>query len=190
MTGAGDDRDDRAWADHLSVLPREVEPARDPWPRIAARIAVQTVATDSRQPVAARRKWWPLAGAAAILLALGAALVVRTSREAAAPPAIAPAPLAPAYAEEMQVTELEYLAALREVEALAREGVPSWLPAGDGVDLGWQVMRAVEGELTAALRNNPDDAYVSQRLVALRARQVDMLRLIASAELASRRQTI
>jgi hypothetical protein len=124
------------------------------------------------------------------VLALGVALAVRAPRETVSTPAAAPAPLAPAYAEEMQVTELEYLAALREVEALAREGVPPWLPAADGVDFGWQVMRAVEDELIAALRNNPDDAYVSQRLVALRARQVDMLRLIASAELASRRQTI
>ena len=190
MTGNGDDRDDRAWADRLSVLPREVEPARDPWPRIAAQISAQASAAQSRRPVAAQRTWWPLAGAAAIVLALGVALVVRAPSETVAPPAIAPAPLAPAYAEEMQVTELEYLAALREVEALAREGVPPWLRAADGVDLGWQVMRAVEDELIAALRRNPDDAYVSQRLVALRARQVDMLRLVASAELASRRQMI
>ncbi len=51
-------------------------------------------------------------------------------------------------------------------------------------------MLEAENELAAALRRDPEDTYIKERLVQLRARQLETLREIASASMASRRQTI
>jgi hypothetical protein len=47
-------------------------------------------------------------------------------------------------------------------------------------------MQQAEKELTAALRADPGDPYINERLVQLRARQVELLRQIAMAGMAWR----
>ena len=62
----------------LRGLPREIEPANDLWPGIAARIQAAPAQTSVRKP--ARRPWaWPVAMAASLLVATGLAWQVRPS---------------------------------------------------------------------------------------------------------------
>lgn len=174
-------------ARRLHALPRAIAPGRDPWPRIAARIA----SGRSGRRAFPDRVRWPLASAAALILAMGVWVVLQRESEPAGPaePAVASV-LVPGHADALHGTEIEYRAALREVRALTRVSKPHWLPQNDDAQQGWVDLRAAEEELVAALRHDPEDPFVNQRLVALRARQVHMLRQIAAAELASRRQTI
>ena len=61
------DNNEFGWRSGMKALGGAVEPARDLWPDIAARLA---------PPVrAGRRRWLPLAAAAAVLLALGAGVI-------------------------------------------------------------------------------------------------------------------
>ena len=55
------------WRSGMKALGGAVEPARDLWPDVAARLAPPARAT--------RRRWLPLAAAAALLLAVGAGVI-------------------------------------------------------------------------------------------------------------------
>ncbi len=63
---------DREWARRLSALPKEVSPARDPWPDIASRISPHRAGVSThRATPRAGRPWWPLAAAAALVSGVG-----------------------------------------------------------------------------------------------------------------------
>ena len=72
----------------LRGLPREIEPANDLWPGIAARIQAAPAQAEVRKP--ARQPWaWPVAMAASLLVATGLAWQVRPSH----PQAVAASPV-------------------------------------------------------------------------------------------------
>ncbi|MEJ8569492.1 hypothetical protein [Elongatibacter sediminis] len=188
--------DDRYWREKLGGLPRRLEPPRDPWERIEARISARSPQSGERQR---RRAYWPLAAAAVAVAAIGVALLGGRDTPTVALPDESPPVLAgvgygvpvqaPGRASAMQGTEREYRAALREFRGTL-ESASSGSPIGVYLDRGWFALSKAEGELATALRRHPDDPYINERLVQLRTRQVEMLRQMASADLASRRQTI
>lgn len=125
----------------LRQLPREIEPGRDLWPGIAARLPIR------RTP--ARR--WPtlLALAACLCLAVGAAVYLR--------PAAAPAP------------GLEQVLVQREVEALTREyeaalAEMAGLPVPEPLAPALATLDASAEEIRGALAEQPGSARLLDQL--------------------------
>lgn len=182
MKGNGDDREGM---ELLAGLPREMPPRRDPWPEIAARIS----ATAPHRPLAPWVfAWWPQAAAALLVVVVGI-IALRQVGHNPADPSAEPGGATmrmPAYADTLQMTEREYRAAFQEFRMLARGPANPHAPIEEYIDQGWAVMQQAEKELTAALRADPGDPYINERLVQLRARQVELLRQIAMAGMAWR----
>ncbi len=181
--------EDRRWRNEFAGLPRTLAPRNDPWPAIAARLAGAPARTGG-EPLRVR---WPLAAAAGVVLALaGTLFFLRQTGDGGSPvpqalPALAEVP---GVARSLRQTEREYRAALREFDALAggpsgREAAfaPSWRS-------GLIVLEEAERQLMTALREEPDNPYIIEKLVQLHARQLDMLRQYVSAGQASGRRTI
>lgn len=186
-----DKETDREWMRTLGGLPRQVSPRRDPWPEIAVRIAGEDGVRAETFAARAGRPWWPLAAAAAVVASLGIVLWMNAFQPATVSVDSAALPgRVPAYAGSLRATDAEYRAALQEFGALQSVGLYPDGSFSGHADRGWVTMIEAENELAAALRRDPDDIYIKERLVQLRARQLEMLRQIASASMASRRQTI
>jgi hypothetical protein len=143
----------------LPQLPREMEPSRDLWPGIAARL----------QPPVARRHAglaWGLALAASVLVAIVG------WRLTTAPAANAPAPLAaqsdPAVhvvqAEERAIT-LEYRATLAGYEQLQ-------MPAE--IQPGLDVLDASARDIRSALAAHPDSPRLLQQLQRTYSRRLEL----------------
>ena len=145
----------------LQGLRRDIQPERDLWPGIAARLSPRVQAT--RPP----RRVWPLAMAASMLLALG--LARQEAPESVRPlavDALAPVRAAP-LASEAEALTLHYQAALRELEVRA---VPaSWQPGLEALDHG-------AGQVLAALRHSPQSPQLLERLRQIYARRLALSR--------------
>jgi len=190
---------DRLWRERLAGLPREVAPPRDGWDAIEKRIRAaaraQASGHASEQSLDRLRLRWPIAAAAAAVLILA---VVTGLWRTTPDPLPSPTPSvsarvparAPGYAGSLQVTEQEYRAALLEFDALTRRGGQPDTSLEASLQGGWAVLSQTEHALERALRDHPDDPYINERLVQLRTRQVELLRQIASAGMASRRRMI
>jgi len=187
--------DDSGLLKELSALPGEMAPRHDVWPRIAARIA--SVAPGSG-PAARRARAWPLAAAASVLVVIAAGLLVKnqwrpsgvTAPEANAA-AVLELPPGKSYSTGSTTSgELEYQAALKEFMALDALQGSDGEPMPEWVERGWDALRQVELELTAAIRSEPDNDFLNSRLTALRARQIELLQQIAAVDSASWRNNI
>jgi hypothetical protein len=180
----------------IAELPREIRPGRDPWPEISARIAA-SAASSSR---VARLPRWSLMGAAAsVALALAAGWLLVSERAAA--------PVAPGSPTELAQTGVsaEAVSGLRTSlsgsEAEYRAAFREFIPVGSArpnlspqtvavIETGWADMRQTEIELTAALALRPNDPFLNDRLLQLRARQLGFLQRLATLDLDNRRMTI
>lgn len=144
----------------LQALRQDVEPGRDLWPGIAAKL--------TPQPVAARssRRIWPFAMAASMLLALG--LVRQNGPEQARPVAVAaPGPAAAPMDSEAEALTLHYQAALREIDA--RPAPASWQPGLEALDHGAQ-------QVLAALHHSPQSPQLLEQLRQIYARRLALSR--------------
>jgi len=190
-------RDESGLLEQLSALPLEMTPRRDVWPQIATRIRQAGPGSSSG---AGRRRYWPLAAAASIVMILTAGIALEHRWEAprsAAPSVdamtaggVKPVPGSAYVSGSSSSGELEYQAALREFMALNTLPADSNDPKPEWMEQGWDTLRQVELELTAALRNEPDNDFLKSRLGALRARQIELLRQIAAVDSASWRNSI
>jgi hypothetical protein len=179
---------EKAFLRQLASLPREIAPARDAWPSIAARLAPAT--TGGNKAAAWRFRLWPLATAASVFMLVAAGVLMqsqwRNSTSASAGGDSAMTPVAPSSgpysANAGTAGELEYQAALREFMALnalpetAAGLKPEW------IEQGWGTLRQVELQLSAALRDEPDNEFLHSRMAALRARQIEWLKQIAAMD--------
>jgi len=187
--------DEHELSRRLAALPREIVPQQDVWPRISARIA--RPAAVSRLAATGFRRW-PLAGAASFVLILSMALLLKGQWHSASitpeiPDAVNLSTLAagrPDLPVSSVTGELEYQAALKEFMALSAVSGRSESPEPAWFDQGWGTLHRIELELTAALRAEPDNGFLKSRLADLRARQIELLRQIASVEQTSWRNTI
>jgi len=179
----------------IAELPREIQPQNDPWAAISLRIA------ETREP---QRGRWPFEGwvvyaaAASVALALlfGLLLGPRLGESPSSLPAN-PVTLVNERAEppvyrltaSLVGSEVEYRAAFREFIAvgLAR---PNLSPRTiETIETGWADLRAAENVLAAALAANPRDPFLNDRMLALRARQLDFLQQLALLDQNNRRLT-
>jgi hypothetical protein len=163
----GDDALDFALRD----LPADIEPGRDLWPEIAARIA-----TEGR--AATRRPAWPMQAAAAVLLVVASSLLTATwlGRREAAAPAIASAPtpvvaesavrVVPAAFGPSGTLDAEYVAARKQLSAMLEARIAS-MPesARTKLELNLGELRRAADQINEALAVQPGDALLEELLL-------------------------
>ncbi|MCU0988149.1 MAG: hypothetical protein MUE63_00790 [Xanthomonadales bacterium] len=182
-------------------MPRDIRPGRDPWPEISARIA----AFEAPSARAARlSQWslpqWSLMGAAAsVALALALGWLLLSERAVAPDAPGGPNELAQTGVSHEAVSGLR--ASLTGSEAEYRAAFREFIPVGSArpnlspqtlavIETGWAELRQTETELTAALVMRPNDPFLNDRLLQLRARQLGFLQRLATLDLNDRRMTI
>jgi hypothetical protein len=179
--------DERELLRRLAELPREIEPATDPWPAIAKRIEQAEKRRVGGGPAPA---WLWRAVAATLVVALAAGLLFgpRWNGGPATPAAThaagdfrLPASLA--------ANEAEYQAAFREFIAVGRARPGLSAQTIDRIEADWADMREMENALTAALEESPENAFLAERMMELRARQLGFLQQLAALDQDYRRLT-
>jgi hypothetical protein len=186
---------DRELQRRIADLPREMQPQNDPWPAIAARIAPQ----QNGVGISWTRSALIVAAAASVVLMLFAVLLfVPHQAEIPVGPGevLSDAPIEdadhPAYRFEamLQVSQAEYLAALREFNTVG-EARPNLSPETiRTIEDGWADLRETEAALMSAIAENPGDRFLHDRLLGLRARQIGFLWELAALDQSNRRLTI
>jgi hypothetical protein len=184
----------------LADLPREMSPGRDPWPEIMAAIGESPAGSGAVKSVTG---WRFLAAAASVVLAISAGLVFTSLyRERAVPTefqaSINDVPTAgkateyePAGISRMlNVVDAEYVAAFREfigADDVRSDLAPQTL---EKIEMGWADLRMTEVALESALEQHPDDLFLNERMLELRARQLGFLQQLVSLDRNNRRLTI
>lgn len=149
----------------LRQLPREMQPARDLWPAIAA--------AATRAPARPRWRWMhSLAMAASVALAVGLAWRMTPPPAATTPLATQPDEEARILEREARAMTLEYQAALRELDGAPMPG---------NLKPGLRVLDESAREIRAAIAANPDSPALLQQLRKTYSRRLELTqRAIAS----------
>jgi len=149
--------------DALARLPRSVEPARDLWPAIEARLEPQAGA-------AGRRRWWP--AAAAVVLVAASSLITASllRREVPATAGLAPEPAAVAMTNAAfgpgQALGPDYLAARQELARALEARIERLPPAGRRqLEKNLAELRRARAEINAALELSPGDPLLEELLL-------------------------
>ena len=175
----------------IADLPREIPPRNDPWQQIESRLEDRAAGGPVQIPLLRARRWAPLAAAAAVVLAV-ALLVMPMGEPGPQAPGIAgvEAPVTMPPPVMLSGSEAEYQAAFREFIPVGQtqEKLPN--QALEQIESGWTELVNAETALVAALESNPNDPFLNDRMLELRARQLGFLRQLATLELSNRRMTI
>jgi hypothetical protein len=169
----------------LRELPRGLEPARDLWPQIAARIEDVRAAA----PVASRPGWrWQ--AAAAVLLVAGSSLLTATLLDRkepagqaavnAASTATVPAPAGvvamPAAFGPAGTLDPEYLAARQQLTQVLEQRIAALPPSTRAkLELNLGEMRRAADEINAALASQPGDPLLEELLLGTYQDELAML---------------
>lgn len=175
----------------ISNLPRKIQPDNDPWLNISSRLDE----LDRQAEPVRRFRAWPLSAVAAIAVAAVAAVLFFDNKmHAPAQPVIedvAQEPVgAPAQPRFMTTSEVEYLAAFREFIPVGESRNDLPVKAVETIESGWADMLQAENALSTALSQNPDNPFLNQKMLELRARQLSFLRQLAVLDHSNRRLTI
>ena len=87
-------------------------------------------------------------------------------------------------------SEAEYQAAFREFIGVGQSRSALSPQTIDHIATGWADLRGVELALTRALADDPDNRFLNDRMLELRARQLAFLRQLASLDQSNRRRMI
>lgn len=184
----------------LADLPREMTPVNDQWPAIYAAIEYSSSGSGTTGHGA---RWWLRAVAASMVLALAAGLLLQPLLKDEMPASdlvVSSAPLPGSVLDSgsgngraprlHSMIDAEYVAAFREF--VSAEDSPGALAAQtvEKIEMGWADLRMTEEALVVALEQNPDDLFLNERMLELRARQLGFLKQIVSLERNNRRLTI
>ena len=159
----------------LRALRKDVAPATDLWPSIAARIA----ATPQIAAAPVRKSWRPLAplaAAATLALALGIAWQTGPVAPTASPVANDPQTTR-IIAREAEAMTLEYQAALKEIDAYTPP------PAKGAPEL--KVLDRSAAQIRTALARDPDARFLLDRLQRTYTRRLEITQRLARTSLAS-----
>jgi negative regulator of sigma E activity len=164
-----------------AALPREMKPARDLWPTIAARIGEEQ-AGGAEASERTTRPWTrpaALAAAAAVLLAVATLMTQggrRPTPSATEPAATAAQPAAGGETAHVQQAETEYLRATGQLmDALnTRRGSlsPETLRA---VDENLRTIDEAVRQVRAALEKDPGNRQLTQMLASTHQKKLDLL---------------
>ncbi len=177
---------DRDLDEAIRELPRAVAPRRDLWPSIARRLAARAEAGDRRD---ANRGWWRQGLAASVAVAFLAGLMFGRQMGGGDPEASGATPVDPAIQAALLASEREYRAAFREFIPV---GAPSGMLAEETVrhiENSWADLQQAEAALLAAIREYPDNIYLNQKLLDLRAQQLGFMQQLVALEWSGRRET-
>jgi hypothetical protein len=172
----------------LRELPRGLEPARDLWPQIAARIDdARAVAPAAGRPL---RPGWRWQAAAAVLLVAGSSLLTATlidrkesagqAAVTAASTATVPAPAGvvamPAAFGPAGTLDPEYLAARQQLTQVLEQRIAA-LPPSTRAKLEFNLgeMRRAADEINAALAGQPGDPLLEELLLGTYQDELAML---------------
>lgn len=179
----------------LGDLPREISPQRDPWSDISARI----VAGSRKSAVSTGgRNWLPLAAAAVVLVTITGLLLGPLRTESPGSPSFENAGSLQAGEAQVALTlrgalaasESQYQAAFREFIPV-EDSLGNLPPATiESIESGWADLNSTESVLTAALEQHPNDLFLNERLIELRARQLGFLKQLVRLDRSNRRMTI
>ena len=175
----------------IGDLPRRIQPENDPWLSISARLDE----LDRQAQPANRFRAWPLSAVAAIAVAaVAAVLIFNNGMQAPAQPVadeLAREPAAvPARPRFLSTSEIEYLAAFREFIPVGESRNDLPMKAVETIESGWAEMLQAENALSTALSQNPDNPFLNQKMLELRARQLSFLRQLAVLDHSNRRIAI
>lgn len=161
-----------------AALPREIEPERDLWPAIAARLGSEGHAV----PAPRRRLvgWAGLAAAAVLLVALSAAITARLMRSALDTQAVrhVVSEIQPAVASnpDLEQAAAEYERAAASLRAALADRRARLAPATlRVVEDNLAIIDAALADLREALRAHPDNPELSVLLASTYRRQLDLL---------------
>jgi hypothetical protein len=175
----------------IALLPREIAPVNDPWPKISVRLSADSAEVSAgvsrgratrAQPTHLR----PFAVAASLLLVSATVWLLQQSWNSPSP---LPANLPPAEGLTA-ASEAEYQAAFKEFMASGAAHVSSAQQSIEAFGAGWGELRRAEFELKVALNAEPDNLFLNSHMQSLRARQLDLLQQISAVNMTSRRNTI
>jgi hypothetical protein len=90
----------------------------------------------------------------------------------------------------LAASEAEYLAAFREFIPLGHSRSVLPLQTVEKIEMGWADLVSTETALAAALEKHPNDPFLNERMLELRARQLGFLKQLATLDSSNRRMTI
>jgi hypothetical protein len=163
----------------LAALPRELAPARDLWPGVAA-----SIAADRIRPAAPWRRW-PLALAAGVAIAVAAGLIGwRVGREAA--PALTTVLPADAGSEALRQASFavpqggDYLATRADLEGTYRERLELLAPATRSrIEQDLAAIRAANADIRHALAADPQSPVLNRLLESTWQQEFDLYATVA-----------
>jgi hypothetical protein len=167
----------------IGSLPRSIKPQRDLWPDISKRLGtVEKV--DYQVPF-----WRKPAMAAAVLLALTGGIFIGRGMDTE--PTGQPAQSMQEYAliGTVEATEREYQAAFRELVPLDYSGLRLEGEEPDALRGSWEDLLQTETSLLAALQQYPSNIYLNEKLLDLRAQQLQFVKQLALLEQNNWRRT-
>jgi len=174
-----EERLDRA----LRSLPPGVEPPRDLWPRIEARLERM----EAEAPAQAPRRAWAWQAAAAVLLVAGTALLTATlvqrSRDASLaqspPPAVQGVRAMPAVFGPAHAPNPEYDAARQQLSAMLQQKMAQMPPsARQKLEANLAEMQRAAAEINAALDQQPGDPLLEELLLNTYHDELAMLAVV------------
>lgn len=178
--------DDTQVAEAIQALPRTMRPDRDLWPSISARLADRA---GPARPGRAMLGWRRQALAASLAIAFAAGLLLGRQIGQETPGAPAGEPPNLALLAALQASEQEYQAAFREFIPLGASRAMLEPQAVQNIENSWLEMQQAEAALLSALEERPENTYLNQRLLDLRAQQLAFMQQLATLDQFSRRKT-
>jgi hypothetical protein len=174
----------------MRELPSRIEPGRDLWPDIEARLTPRSPAG-----VPASRRWSLGAIAASVTVAFLAGMLLGRQGPDNAVPSSSGETLtlaeaaAPALAVALEATEREYRAAWKSFGPVGLAPTTLQPETLEALARTWQSMKEAESALLTALDEHPQNPYLADKLLELRGQQLEFMRDMHMLEQDNRRET-
>jgi len=156
----------------LKNLRMEREPGHDLWPAIQARIGQQARCAPPPRVPAVRRRWLPMAAAAAVTAVIAGLIGVRYQLQG--PPDQAPTQVAAASApDSAQADATARIVAMQAPASSSMQGANRAL-----VKANLKIVRSAEDQLRQALATDPDDRYLQSLLLSTQNQKLHLRDLL------------
>ncbi len=176
----------------IQKLPQAINPRRELWPGIAARLLNGGARGEDyrRDRQSSKRSGWRnQAVAASIVIAFFAGLMSGRQIGTEDFPQTKGPVMGLAMQAAHEASEREYLAAFREFIPVGAARTLLETQAVENIENSWADLQQAESALLAALRDYPENTYLNQKLLDLRAQQLGFMRQLAMLDQFSRRKT-
>lgn len=171
----------------VGELPRSIPPRRDLWPDIEARLPGRGTAAVAPEGASTAPLGYALA--ASVVIAFAAGVLLGRQMEPGVPGPRGDGQANVAWRGAMHATELEYRAAFRQFIPVGAAQSILAAQAVANIENSWLEFQQAEAALLAALAERPDNTYLNQKLLDLRAQQLEFMQQLATLDQFSRRKT-